>query len=319
MSLSYNEDVTPELLRVIHPQDYISALALHNVRGDGRQFDAMRPLELALGTVSSAEGSATARIGNTTVVAGAKVEIGAPLASAPGHGFVIPNVIITGGSSSEAGRLAPSGLPSDQAQVLSKRLADYLLQSGCVDMSQLCVHEGQCVMVVYLDIVCVAYDGGLLDAALAAAVGALRDLALPNITFDTSTGTASLQAAPAGAQPRRLTLRSVPMSLSFGMVPASASLAGQATDSPLARPLLLVDPTADEEVVSTGVGSVLSLGSDRWLGFTLAAGTVVGGATSAAVRQVEPRGFGLLSLLNDAVCAGVAARRAALLKQLSIV
>lgn len=47
--------------------------------------------------------------------------------------------------------------------------------SNVLPLSQLVIEPGKAAWVVYLDIVCLNYDGGVLDAAVLAAVGALRN------------------------------------------------------------------------------------------------------------------------------------------------
>lgn len=50
--------------------------------------------------------------------------------------------------------------------------------SNILPLSSLVIEPGKAVWVVYIDVVCLNYDGGVLDAAVLAAVGALRNRAL---------------------------------------------------------------------------------------------------------------------------------------------
>jgi len=43
-----------------------------------------------------------------------------------------------------------------------------------VDLESLCIEPGKSAFVLYLDLVCLNYDGGVLDAAVLACVGALN-------------------------------------------------------------------------------------------------------------------------------------------------
>lgn len=47
--------------------------------------------------------------------------------------------------------------------------------SNVLPLSSLVIEPGKAVWVVYLDIVCLNYDGGILDAAVLASVGALKN------------------------------------------------------------------------------------------------------------------------------------------------
>lgn len=51
--------------------------------------------------------------------------------------------------------------------------------SDVLPLSDLVIEPGKAAWVVYLDVVCLNYDGGVLDAAVLAAVGALRNCTSP--------------------------------------------------------------------------------------------------------------------------------------------
>jgi hypothetical protein len=105
--------------------------------------------------------------------------------------FTVPNVDL----SPLCSPLFRPGPPADEAQVLSSRLRDILLafvsfppflllfpllnslpcSSNVLPLSSLVIEPGKAVWVVYLDIVCLNYDGGILDAAVLASVGALKN------------------------------------------------------------------------------------------------------------------------------------------------
>jgi exosome complex RNA-binding protein Rrp42 (RNase PH superfamily) len=55
--------------------------------------------------------------------------------------------------------------------------------SNVLPLSSLVIEPGKAAWVVYLDIVCLNYDGGVLDAAVLAAVAALRNRTLINSYF----------------------------------------------------------------------------------------------------------------------------------------
>lgn len=60
------------LCRTLHPVKYYRDYLSHGVRPDGRGFDKFRPIILNLGSIDTADGSAIAKIGQTTVVCGIK-------------------------------------------------------------------------------------------------------------------------------------------------------------------------------------------------------------------------------------------------------
>ena len=48
-------------------------------------------------------------------------------------------------------------------------------RSQVVDLKSLCIVPGKAVWVLYLDVVCINFDGNAFDAAVLAVVAALRD------------------------------------------------------------------------------------------------------------------------------------------------
>ena len=67
------------------------------------------------------------------------------------------------------------GPPSEQAQAVSEAINRVLKESKVLDLKDLCIEEGKAVWVLYVDAVCVAYDGNIFDAALAAIMAALNN------------------------------------------------------------------------------------------------------------------------------------------------
>lgn len=58
--------------RTLHPAKYYRDYLSHGIRPDGRGFDKFRPIILNLGSIDTADGSAIAKVGQTTVVCGIK-------------------------------------------------------------------------------------------------------------------------------------------------------------------------------------------------------------------------------------------------------
>lgn len=53
-------------------------------------------------------------------------------------------------------------------------LSDMVSNSEAIDLTDLCVHKEKLVWVLYCDLVCLDYDGCILDAAIIALMAALR-------------------------------------------------------------------------------------------------------------------------------------------------
>lgn len=58
--------------RAIHPIKYYRNYTEHNIRPDGRVFEAFRPIRINVKSIGTADGSAIVKLGNTTVICGIK-------------------------------------------------------------------------------------------------------------------------------------------------------------------------------------------------------------------------------------------------------
>lgn len=67
------------------------------------------------------------------------------------------------------------GAPSEKAQSVSEFIHQLFVKSQVFPLADLCIEEGKAVWVLYADIVCLNYDGNILDASLLALTTALKD------------------------------------------------------------------------------------------------------------------------------------------------
>lgn len=209
----------------LHPRAYLERFLVEGYRPDGRvpsafrdttanvgtSFEQKGPLRLLLnyfltGSITTADGSALVRLGETVVVCGVKAEIAEPELDQPEHGF-LGSYIIYSLSWNSLGLMKYSvpnldlpalcsphfkpGPPGDEAQVLSERLNEALVtfvlwlpfktktysaaSAGTVLTESLCINPGRAVWVLYVDATCINYNGNVFDAALIAMVAALRN------------------------------------------------------------------------------------------------------------------------------------------------
>ncbi|PSR78323.1 hypothetical protein PHLCEN_2v7445 [Hermanssonia centrifuga] len=174
----------------LHPKAYLERFLAEKVRPDGRETNEWRGVSVNVGSISTADGSALVRLGNTTVVCGVKAEIAEPELDRPEHGFLgvlfktlppsplkiakerpVPNLDLPAICSP---KFKP-GPPSEEAQVLSDRLNEVLIASGLLSTTSLCIEPGKAVWVLYVDATCINYDGNAFDATLLAMVAALKN------------------------------------------------------------------------------------------------------------------------------------------------
>ncbi|KAH7929016.1 ribosomal protein S5 domain 2-like protein [Leucogyrophana mollusca] len=222
------DSLRAQIFQRLHPRTYLERFLTENVRPDGRTFDEWRTVHVNVGSISTADGSALVRVGDTTIVCGIKAEIAEPELDRPDDGFLVPNIDLPAICSP---KFKP-GPPSEEAQVLSDRLNEVLISSGILSLPSLCIQPGRAVWTLYVDATCINYDGNVFDATLLAMVAALKNVTLPKASFDEETGRTTCSRKTRA--PLQLQLSRAPYSASFGIVDAS-------------QPCVLSDPTSFEE------------------------------------------------------------------------
>ncbi|XP_039109564.1 exosome complex component RRP43 isoform X3 [Hyaena hyaena] len=108
--------------KTVEPLEYYRRFLKENCRPDGRELGEFRTTTVNIGSISTADGSALVKLGNTTVICGIKAEFAAPPTDAPDKGYVVPNVDLPPLCSSRF----RSGPPGEEAQVASQFVADVI-------------------------------------------------------------------------------------------------------------------------------------------------------------------------------------------------
>jgi exosome complex component RRP42 len=161
-------------------KDHIFKLGKNHKRIDGRGFEDFRSIEVEKDIIGTAEGSAKVRIGNTVVLVGVKFSIGEPYPDSPGEGVLTTNA--------ELNPIAAPEFDSGPLREMSIELARVvdrgIRESGTIDLSELCIIEGEKVWVVYIDINVLDYDGNLFDASSLGALLALTTAKIPVSTIE---------------------------------------------------------------------------------------------------------------------------------------
>ncbi|KAI8369224.1 exosome component 8, isoform CRA_f [Radiomyces spectabilis] len=164
-----------EIFSRIQPYEYLRRFLDQNVRPDGRLLDRFRKTLITSGVISTANASAMVRLGGTTVVCGIKAEVTEPKVDTPDQGYFVPNVELSPLCSPKFRQ----GPPSEKAQAISEFIHQLFTKSHIIPLKDLCIESGKAVWVLHADIVCLNYDGNILDASILALVTALKDLTLP--------------------------------------------------------------------------------------------------------------------------------------------
>ncbi|PKI70203.1 hypothetical protein CRG98_009395, partial [Punica granatum] len=112
-----------DAFRRLFPLRFYERHLSESIRPDGRTLKSARDTSVALGAVASADGSALTKIGSTTMLAAAKMEVMTPSADAPDEGSIAVEYYMP----SICSPLVRPGRPAEIAPVISKQLYDTIL------------------------------------------------------------------------------------------------------------------------------------------------------------------------------------------------
>jgi exosome complex component RRP42 len=159
---------------------HILDLAADGKRVDGRGLDEYRTISIVPGFVTTADGSALARIGETAVLCGVKLEPGKPFADTPNAGVLTTNAELIPLSSPTF----EPGPPQPGAIEVSRVVDRAIRAAETIDLTKLCVTPGEKTWVCYVDMHVLGHAGNLIDASLLAAVAALSHATVPAKRFE---------------------------------------------------------------------------------------------------------------------------------------
>jgi len=219
--------------KTAQPLEFYKQFLIENIRPDGRGLMEFRKTLLNVDSINTANGSALVRLGHTMVVCGIKAELSEPSPEEIDKGFIVPNVELPPLCSPE---FRP-GPPSEKAQVLSQFVADTIKNCGLITLEDLCIEPKKLCWVLYADIICLSHDGNLIDAVLTALYTALKHTKLPVVAINEETGLVERKD-----ESFKLKLSNTPVSTTIAIFDDS---------------LLLVDPTHEEEELSSGTITIV--------------------------------------------------------------
>ncbi len=156
-------------------KDHINQVLKAGVRIDGRTNEAFRKIEIETGFLTTAEGSARVRCGETEVIAGVKMALGSPFADTPDQGVLMVNAELLPLSNPDF----ESGPPSSESIELARVIDRGIRESKLIDTKALCVEKSVKVWMVNVDICPLNTDGNLIDVGALAAVLALKNATFP--------------------------------------------------------------------------------------------------------------------------------------------
>jgi len=160
-------------MKMITPKmnaDRIKKYLAEGKRFDGRKPEEFRDIKVETGVSKNAEGSSRVVMGDTEVICGVKLGLGAPYPDSPEKG----NMMVTTELLPLSSPRFESGPPKFPAIELARVIDRGIREIGLIDVEKLCIEKGEKVWTVFIDIYPVNEGGNLLDAAGIAAVAALR-------------------------------------------------------------------------------------------------------------------------------------------------
>ncbi len=203
-------------------QKQIAQLASLGKRLDGRGLNDHREVQLEVGVVGRAEGSARVRLGKTEVMVGTKIELGEPFSDVPDQGVLTVNAELV----PLASPTFEPGPPREDAIELARVVDRGVRESKAITLEELCVEPGKKVFIVFVDVYVLNHDGNLIDASALAALAALLNTKMFN--YEVKEGEISKKP---GYTP--LPIKNYPVAVTF------AKINGR----------LMIDPWLEEEQV----------------------------------------------------------------------
>ena len=171
--------ITPSssnIVPIIKKETILNALE-RGIRIDGRRFNDYRKISVIVDYVKKAEGSALVKLGDTTVVAGIKLDEGKPFEAPPNQGNLFVNVEFL----PLAYESFEPGPPDENAIELARVIDRSLRDSKAIDLSKLVIIPNTLVWNVWIDVYVLDYGGNVTDASMLASIIALYNTYLPKI------------------------------------------------------------------------------------------------------------------------------------------
>lgn len=159
----------------MRPFEFHNQLIKKGQRADGRKLDEFRNLKLEVDAIGTAESSSLIKIGNTSLVCGCTTQLvrNANKEIINNSDIVDVKIELPPICSSPAGYRT-----QNTAHILTKNLKNILNDTNCIDKTCLYIEELDSYISISVEIICLNYDGSLLDASVIGVLAALRSLKL---------------------------------------------------------------------------------------------------------------------------------------------
>ncbi len=174
-------------------EQYIRERLTKGVRENGRGMMSFRDINLEIGKIPNAEGSAEINLGNTKVLVGIKMDVGEPMRDKPDEGSIMTGAELL----PLAHHSYDAGPPSAEAVELARVVDRGIRAANIIDVKKLFIEEGKSWN-VFIDLYVLNYDGNLFDSATLAAVAALYNSRMPKYEGEKVIREGNLEKLPIG-------------------------------------------------------------------------------------------------------------------------
>ncbi len=201
-------------------RDKIAALLDEGKRLDGRAFDEPRNLKIEANVIPKANGSARARLGDSDVICGVKIQPDRPFPDVGDKGIFICTAELLPFSHPTV----ETGPPGEAVIELARVVDRGIRESKMIDLSKLVIEKDKSVVGVFADNTVLDYDGNLFDACSYAATAAILSSKAPAWKFE--------QDAPVLVEDSEspIPVTTIPVSVTMGRIGSH----------------IIVDPNGDE-------------------------------------------------------------------------
>jgi exosome complex component RRP42 len=145
-------------------------------RFDGRAFDEYRGIDVQKSVITTAEGSAVAKIGETQVLVAAKFDVVKPFPDRPKLGVMISNAELLPAASP----IFEPGPPNENSIEVARVVDRAIRSAECIDLESFYIAEDK-VLGLFFDVYVLNHAGNFMDAATLAATAAMLDAKIPKV------------------------------------------------------------------------------------------------------------------------------------------
>lgn len=188
-----------EEFRVLRPKEYHAQLVSKGQRADGRKLNETREIKLETDAIKTADSSSLIKFGSTSLICGCTAQLSKLTDKKDDSERIRIKVELPPICS------GPTGYKNQNvSHLLTKTLREILDNSRCFDDDSFSVPDSDYYWLVDVEVICLNYDGCLLDASLLAIMSALKSLVL-------SSKNPSLE-------PQVVRLNSIPVCSTFALI-----------------------------------------------------------------------------------------------------